>query len=286
MPFAAIPFIRVLSSKGISICNEETIVARRSIGFLIFSQRSSGNTSKATFDGRIEAIQRELQQFPNPNEVVSPESNEQQQLLRISLRSITPEIVESLPNEMARCAPKCERTVQAVSCRNLNVESATPPNAISSRRIRLRNDIVTGFHSSVIEKFVDAPYTHPAFPVEPIRENIAELPLNFLLSSPISRAQIERDLDLPRDLQKMIDDQRAGMSLRYDEQIREKLQAELDRARDKQMEDSQRAWEKEQDEHHERIWYNQWLKDIDKLSPVEKALNIEIYNLLIKDKDE
>ena len=286
MPLAAIPSIGVLSPKGISICNEETIVARCSIGFLIFSQRSLGNTSKAAFQERIGAIQRELQQFLDPNEVVSPESKERQQNLRISLRSITPEIVESLPNETARCAPKCERTVQAVSCRNPNVESATPPNAISSRRSRLRNDIVTGFHSSVIEKFVDAPYTHPAFPVEPIRENIAELPLNFLLSSPISRAQIERDLDLPRDLQKMIDDQRAGMSLRYDEQIREKLQAELDRARDKQMEDSQRAWEKEQDEHHERIWCNQWLKDIDKLSPVEKALNIEIYNLLIKDKDE
>jgi hypothetical protein len=124
MPFAAIPFIRVLSSKGISICNEETIVARRSIGFLIFIQRSFGNTSKAIFDGRIGAIQRELQQFPNPNEVVSLESNEQQQLLRISLRSITPEIVESLPNETARCAPKCERTVQAVSCRNLNTGGA------------------------------------------------------------------------------------------------------------------------------------------------------------------
>nr|QJH91696.1 ATP synthase F0 subunit beta [Abies sibirica] len=173
MPFAAIPFIRVLSSKGISICNEETIVARRSIGFIIFSQRSSGNTSKATFDGRIGAIQRELQQFPNPNEVISPESNEQQRLLRISLRSITPKIVESLPNETARCAPKCERTVQAVSCRNLNVESATPPNAISSRRIRLRDDIVTGFHFSVSDQFVPCTTdTKKAFLVEPIREGL------------------------------------------------------------------------------------------------------------------
>nr|BDG69822.1 ATPase subunit 4 [Cunninghamia lanceolata var. konishii] len=174
MPLAAIPSIGVLSPKGISICNEETIVARCSIGFLIFSQRSSGNTSKAAFQDRIGAIQRELQQFLDPNEVVSPESKERQQNLRISLRSITPEIVESLPNETARCAPKCERTVQAVSCRNPNVESATPPNAISSRRIRLRNDIVTGFHSPVIEKFV-IPDAKKAFPVEPIRQDIAAL---------------------------------------------------------------------------------------------------------------
>jgi len=173
MPFAAIPFIRVLSSKGISIYNEEMIVARRSTGFIIFSQKSSGNTSEATLDGRIGAIQRELQQFPNPDEVVSPESNEQQQLLGISLRSITPEIVEPLPNETARCAPKCEKTVQAVLCRNLNVESATPPNAISSRRIRLRDDIVTGLHFSVSDQFVPRTTdTKKAFIVEPIREGL------------------------------------------------------------------------------------------------------------------
>nr|QXE44258.1 ATP synthase subunit 4 [Sciadopitys verticillata] len=176
MLFAAIPFIGVLSSKGILICNEETIVACCSIGFIILSQRSFGNTSKAIFEGRIEAIQRELQQFLNPNEVVSPESKEQRQLLRISLRSITPEIVESLPNETAHRVPKCERTVQAVSCRNLNVESATPPNAISSRRIRLRDDIVKGFHSSVIENFFPRTTdTKKAFPVEPIREGLGDI---------------------------------------------------------------------------------------------------------------
>ncbi|KAG5629049.1 hypothetical protein H5410_000766 [Solanum commersonii] len=46
------------------------------------------------------AIQEESEQFPNPNEVVPPESNEQQQLLRISLR-ICGTVVESLP--MANC---------------------------------------------------------------------------------------------------------------------------------------------------------------------------------------
>jgi hypothetical protein len=35
MTFAAISFIHVLSSKGILICNEETIVSCHSIGFLI-----------------------------------------------------------------------------------------------------------------------------------------------------------------------------------------------------------------------------------------------------------
>ncbi|KAL0308129.1 UNVERIFIED_CONTAM: ATP synthase protein MI25, partial [Sesamum angustifolium] len=79
-------------------------------GFIIFSRKSLGNTFKMTLDGRIQAIQEESQQFPNPNEVVPPESNEQQRLLRISLR-ICGTVVESLP--MARCAPKCEKTVQS-----------------------------------------------------------------------------------------------------------------------------------------------------------------------------
>lgn len=176
MLFAAILFICVLSSKGILIYNEEMIVACCFTGFIIFSQKSLGNTFEATLDGRIGAIQRELQQFLNPDEVVFLESNEQQQLLGISLRSITPEIVELLLNEMARCAPKCEKTVQAVLCRNLNVELATLLNAISSRRIRLRDDIVTGFHFSVSDQFVPRTTdTKKAFIVELIREGLVVL---------------------------------------------------------------------------------------------------------------
>ncbi|KAK8652171.1 hypothetical protein V6N13_061193 [Hibiscus sabdariffa] len=54
---------------------------------------------------------------------------------------------------MARCAPKCEKTVQALLCRNLNVKSATLPNATYSHRIRLQDDLVTKFHILVGKAF-------------------------------------------------------------------------------------------------------------------------------------
>nr|YP_010363009.1 ATP synthase F0 subunit 4 [Fragaria iturupensis]UNS17249.1 ATP synthase F0 subunit 4 [Fragaria iturupensis] len=168
MLFAAIPSICALSSKKISIYNEEMIVALCFIGFIIFSRKSLGDTFKMTLDGRIQAIQQESQQFPNP---VPLESNEQQRFLRISLR-ICGTVVESLP--IARCAPKCEKTVQALLCRNLNVKSATLPNAISSRRIRLQDDLVTGFHFSVSERFVPG-CTLKASIVELIREGLVVL---------------------------------------------------------------------------------------------------------------
>ena len=171
MLFAAIPSICASSPKKISIYNEEMIVARCFIGFLIFSRKSLGKTFKETLDGRIESIQESLQQFFNPNEVILEESNEQQRLLRISLR-ICSTVVESLPT--ARCAPKCEKTVQALLCRNLNVKSATLLNATSSRRIRLQDDIVTGFHFSVSERFVSGS-TFKASTIDLIREGLIVL---------------------------------------------------------------------------------------------------------------
>ncbi|XBI41877.1 hypothetical protein VPH35_126279 [Triticum aestivum] len=171
MLFAAIPSICASSLKKISIYNEEMIVARCFIGFLIFSRKSLGKTFKETLDGRIESIQEELEQFFNPNEVIPEESNEQQRLLRISLR-ICSTVVESLPT--ARCAPKCEKTVQALLCRNLNVKSATLLNATSSRRIRLQDDIVTGFHFSVSERFVSGS-TFKASTIDLIREGLIVL---------------------------------------------------------------------------------------------------------------
>ena len=171
MLFAAIPSICASSPKKISIYNEEMIVARCFIGFLIFSRKSLGKTFKETLDGRIESIQEELLQFFNPNEVIPEESNEEQRLLRISLR-ICSTVVESLPT--ARCAPKCEKTVQALLCRNLNVKSATLLNATSSRRIRLQDDIVTGFHFSVSERFVSGS-TFKASTIDLIREGLIVL---------------------------------------------------------------------------------------------------------------
>lgn len=81
MLFAAIPSICALSSKKISIYNEEIIVARCFIGFLIFSRKSLGNTFKVTLDGRIQAIQEESQQFLNHNEVVPPESKDRKSVV-------------------------------------------------------------------------------------------------------------------------------------------------------------------------------------------------------------
>nr|YP_010274315.1 ATPase subunit 4 [Cuscuta japonica]UJP67952.1 ATPase subunit 4 [Cuscuta japonica] len=171
MLFAAILSICASSSNQILIYNEEMIVARCFIGFIIFSRNSLGKTFKMTLDGRIQAIQEESQQFPNPNEVVPPESNEQQRLLRNSLR-ICGTVVESLP--MARCAPKCEKTVQALLCRNLNVKSATLPNATSSRRIRLQDDLARRFHVLVGKRF--SPWCiSKAERVELIRESLVVL---------------------------------------------------------------------------------------------------------------
>ncbi|KAM0931983.1 putative ATP synthase, F0 complex, subunit B/MI25 [Dioscorea sansibarensis] len=158
MLFAAIPSICASSPKKISIYNEEMIVARC-------------KTFKVTLDGRIESIQEESQQFSNPNEVIPPESNEQQRLLRISLR-ICGTVVESLPT--ARCAPKCEKTVQALLCRNLNVKSATLLNATLPVASVFRDDIVTGFHFSVSERFVPG-CTLKASIVELIREGLVVL---------------------------------------------------------------------------------------------------------------
>ncbi|KAI5007579.1 hypothetical protein ZWY2020_054639 [Hordeum vulgare] len=117
MLFSAIPSI-CTSSPKISIYNEEMIVARCFIGFCnnIYTGESSlfrNNSSNSSI------------------------------LTKMSLR-ICSIVVESLP--MARCAPKCEKTVQPLLCRNLNVKSETLLNATSSHHIRLQDDIVTGFH--------------------------------------------------------------------------------------------------------------------------------------------
>nr|GEX21479.1 ATPase subunit 4, mitochondrial [Tanacetum cinerariifolium] len=78
--------------------NFPPLVVQPSLASTSFSTISSSKMPRVTKDT----------QFLNPNEVVPPESNEQQRLLRISLR-ICGTIVESLP--MARSAPKTGRAL-------------------------------------------------------------------------------------------------------------------------------------------------------------------------------
>nr|ULQ69408.1 ATPase subunit 4 [Gahnia tristis] len=157
--FAAILSICALSSKKILIYNEEMIVAACFLVLLILSRNSFGNTFKETLDGRIESIQEELEQFFKTNEVSLLGSNEKERHLKISLRICGGTVVESF--QMGRYVPKCEKTVQALLCRNLKVKLATLLNAISSRRIRIQDDIVKAFHFSVSERFL--PTSKPMF---------------------------------------------------------------------------------------------------------------------------
>ncbi|KAG6736852.1 hypothetical protein POTOM_060244 (mitochondrion) [Populus tomentosa] len=171
----AVEFINSIQGKGLSrwasASDSSAKEAFLCICFIIFSRKSLGKTFKVTLDGRIQAIQEELLQFLNPNEVVLLESNEQQRLLRISLR-ICGTVVESL--SMARCTPKCEKTVQALLCRNLNLKLATLLNATSSRRIRLQDDLVTKFHVLVSAAFSPSCLLK-AKKVELIREGLVVL---------------------------------------------------------------------------------------------------------------
>jgi len=172
MLFAAILLICALSSKKIIIYNEELIVAACFIGFIIFTRKSFGSTFQEIFDGRMESIQEELLKFFNPSEVFLLESNKKQVYLFGSLL-ICGIVVESLPT--ARCAPKCEKTVQALLCHNLIVKLGTLLNDISSRRIRLQDDIVTSFHFSVSERFLTGSSTFKATSVKLIRGALVDI---------------------------------------------------------------------------------------------------------------
>ncbi|RZC46559.1 hypothetical protein C5167_039510 [Papaver somniferum] len=136
------------------------------------------------------AIQEEFQQVLNPNEVALLESKEQERLLRISLQ-ICGTVVESLPT--ARCAPQCEKTVQALLCRNITVKSATLLNAIFSHRISIQDKIVTGFHISVSERFVPGS-TSKASIVELIREGLVVLRKAYWLFNVGRRRAVNEDV--------------------------------------------------------------------------------------------